>query len=82
MPIINSKIRYAFGCLIFIIFLVALLVSCINSNNNAEALLQYGNVLIMLILSKTQIFVVQLNPTYISGNNIYYINGKILIQVV
>ena len=45
MPIISSKIRYAFGCLIFVCFLVALLVSCFNTNNNAEAVYSYDNYL-------------------------------------
>ncbi|MGR3293444.1 MAG: SpoIID/LytB domain-containing protein [Candidatus Scalindua sp.] len=45
MPIINSKIRYAFGCLIFVCFVVALLVSCLNTNNNAEAVYKYDNYL-------------------------------------
>jgi stage II sporulation protein D len=45
LPIINSKIRYAIGCLIFVCFLVALLVSCLNTNNNAEAVYRYDNYL-------------------------------------
>jgi stage II sporulation protein D len=45
LPIINSKIRYAIGCLIFACFLVALLVSCLNTNNNAEAVYRYDNYL-------------------------------------
>jgi stage II sporulation protein D len=45
LPIINSKIRYAFGCLIFVCFIIALLVSCLNTNNNAEAVYRYDNYL-------------------------------------
>jgi len=45
LPIINSKIRYAFGCLIFVVFLVASLVSCINSNNSAENVYRYDRYL-------------------------------------
>ena len=45
MPIINSKIRYAFGCLIFVCFLVAVLVSCLKTNNNADAVYKYDNYL-------------------------------------
>jgi len=45
LPIINSKIRYAFGCLIFVVFLVASLVSCINSNNSAENVYRYDSYL-------------------------------------
>lgn len=45
MPIINSKIRYVFGSLIFVCFIIALLVSCLNTNNNAEAVYRYDNYL-------------------------------------
>ncbi|MHC4307350.1 MAG: hypothetical protein ACYSR7_01845, partial [Planctomycetota bacterium] len=45
MPIINSKTRYAFACLIFVCFLTALLVSCLSTNNNAEAVYKYDNYL-------------------------------------
>ncbi len=45
MPIISSKNRYAFGCLIFVCFLVAFLVSCLKTNNNAEAVYRYDNYL-------------------------------------
>ena len=45
MRIINSKIRYAFGCLIFVCFLVVLLVSCLKTNNDAEAVYKYDNYL-------------------------------------
>ena len=45
MPIISSKIRYAFGFLIFVCFLVAVLASCLNTNNNAEAVYRYDNYL-------------------------------------
>ena len=45
MSMINSKIRYAFGCLIFVCFLIALLVSCFKTNNNTEAVYKYDNYL-------------------------------------
>ena len=45
MPIISSKTRYAFGFLIFVCFLVAVLVSCLNTNNNADAVYRYDNYL-------------------------------------
>ena len=45
MPITNSKIRYAFACFIFVCFLVVLLVSCLNTNNNAEDVYRYDNYL-------------------------------------
>jgi len=45
LPIISSKIRYAFGFLIFVCFLVAVLASCLNTNNNAEAVYRYDNYL-------------------------------------
>ena len=45
MPINSSKIRYAFGFLIFVCFLVAVLASCLNTNNNAEAVYRYDNYL-------------------------------------
>ncbi len=45
MPIINSKIRYALGCLIFVCFLTVLLVSCLETDKNAEAVYKYDNYL-------------------------------------
>ncbi|MCP4254958.1 MAG: SpoIID/LytB domain-containing protein [Candidatus Scalindua sp.] len=45
MPIINSKIRYAFGCLIFVCFLAVLLVSCLETDKNAEDVYKYDNYL-------------------------------------
>jgi len=45
LPITNSKIRYAFACLIFVFFLAVLLVSCLNTNNSAEDVYRYDNYL-------------------------------------
>ncbi len=45
MPTINPKTRCAFGCLIFVCSMIALLVSCLSTSNNAEAVYKYDNYL-------------------------------------
>ncbi|GAX59763.1 sporulation protein and related proteins [Candidatus Scalindua japonica] len=45
MPIINKKYKYAVYGLIFVFFSIALLVSCLSTNNNAEAVYKYDNYL-------------------------------------
>ncbi len=45
LPIINTKIKYAFLGLIFVLFSIALLVSCLSTNNNAVNVYEYDNYL-------------------------------------
>ena len=45
MPIIKKKIKYAFLGLVFVFLSIALLVSCLSTDNNAEAVYKYDNYL-------------------------------------
>jgi len=45
LPIINTKIKYAFWGLVFVFLSIALLVSCLSPGNNAEAVYKYDNYL-------------------------------------
>ena len=45
MPIINKKIKYVSLGLIIVFLSIALLVSCLSTNNNAEAVYKYDNYL-------------------------------------